>query len=61
MFLAGNKESNKVVKEWGSKKIFDFHVKNHVELGNELGWFDFNAAVTMTGSNFVFYKRDAVK
>ena len=58
---AGNKESNKVVKEWGSKKIFDFHVKNHVELGNELGWFDFNAAVTMTGSNFVLYKRDAVQ
>lgn len=58
---AGNKESNKVVKEWGSKKTFDFHVKNHVELGADLGWFDFNAAVTMTGSNFVFYKRDAVK
>ncbi len=58
---AGNKESNKVVKEWGSKRSFDFHVKNHVELGAELGWFDFNAAVTMTGSNFVFYKRDAVK
>lgn len=58
---AGNKESNKVIKEWGSKKSFDFHVKNHVELGNELGWFDFNAAVTMTGSNFVFYRRDAVK
>jgi seryl-tRNA synthetase len=58
---AGNKESNTVVKEYGAKKSYDFHVKNHVELGNALGWFDFNAAVTMTGSNFVLYKGDAVR
>lgn len=57
----GNKESNKVVKMIGQKPIFDFDVKNHVELGNALGWFDFEAAVTMSGNNFVLYKGDAVK
>lgn len=58
---AGNKESNKVIKTFGSKKNFDFPVKNHVELGNALGWFDFEAAAVMTGSNFALYKGDAVK
>ncbi|MFI5332773.1 MAG: serine--tRNA ligase [Candidatus Babeliales bacterium] len=57
----GGKEANKVVKEVGKKPHFDFPIKNHVELGETLGWFDFQQATTMTGSNFVFYKGDAVK
>ena len=57
----GNKESNKVVKEVGSKPEFKFEPKNHVELGKKLGWFDFEAASVMTGSNFALYKGDGVK
>jgi seryl-tRNA synthetase len=57
----GNKESNKVVKEVGAKPIFTFAVKNHVELGEKLGWFDFHAAAVMTKSNFALYKGEAVK
>lgn len=58
---AGGKESNKVIKEVGSKPQFSFEPKNHLELGNTLGWFDFDAAARMTGSNFALYKGDAVK
>lgn len=58
---AGNKESNKVVSSFGEKKIFDFDPKHHVELNEKLGWFDFDAATVMSGSNFVLYKKDAVK
>jgi seryl-tRNA synthetase len=58
---AGNKESNQVVKEFGSKQQFSFEPKHHLELGNALGWFDFEAAAIMTGSNFPLYKKDAVK
>lgn len=57
----GNKESNKVVKIVGQKPTFSFDVKNHVELGNALGWFDFEAAATMSGNNFALYKGDAVR
>lgn len=57
----GNKESNKVVKEVGKKPEFSFEPKNHVELGKKLGWFDFEAASVMTGSNFALYKGDSVK
>ena len=37
----GNKENNLVVKEWGEKPAFTFTPKNHVELGDMHGWFDF--------------------
>jgi len=57
----GNKESNVVVREFGKKRDFDFEPQSHVELGNNLGWFDFEAAARMTGSNFALYKGDAVK
>ncbi len=56
----GNKESNKVVKEYGKKPEFNFPIKNHVELGKKLEWFNFEAAVTMTGARFVLYQNEAV-
>ncbi len=58
---AGNKESNEIVKTIGSQPTFTFEPKNHVELGKHLGWFDFEAAARMTGSNFALYKGDAVR
>jgi len=57
----GGKENNAVVKEVGKKPEFSFSIKDHIELGNELGWLDFEAAVTLTGSNFAFYSGQAVK
>jgi len=57
---AGGKEQNKVEFEWGSKPSITT-VKNHIELGVEAGWFDFETAATMTGNNFVLYKEPAVK
>lgn len=58
---AGNKESNVVHKVVGEQPKFSFPVKNHVELGEALGWFDFQAAAAMTGSNFALYRGDAVR
>lgn len=57
----GGKEANKVVKTVGQKPVFDFPVKNHVDLGQKLGWLDFEAAARMAGSGFPLYKGDAVK
>lgn len=57
----GGKESNKVVSEVGKKPTFAFELKNHVELGASLGWFDFEDAARMTGSQFVVYKEPAVR
>lgn len=57
----GNKESNQVVRQLGTKPNFSFEPKHHVDLGNQLGWFDFETAAKVTGSNFAWYKGDAVK
>lgn len=57
----GGKEHNKMVREYGAKPAFSFEVKNHVELGEALGWLDFKAATKVTGANFALYKGNAVK
>jgi len=57
----GNKESNLIVKVVGKKPEFNFRIKNHLELIQNLGWVDFQAASKMVGSRFVLYKNDAVK
>lgn len=57
----GDKDQNKLIKQEGKKPLFHFPIKNHVDLGNELGWFDFEAAAKMSGSNFALYKGDAVR
>ena len=56
----GNKEANAVVARHGQPPSFSFSMKNHVELGQLNKWFDFSAAATMTGSNFVLYRGQAV-
>jgi seryl-tRNA synthetase len=57
----GGKESNKVVAVYGEKPTFNFAIKNHVELGEALGWIDFKVAAQMAASNFVLYKGQAVQ
>jgi seryl-tRNA synthetase len=57
----GGKESNRTIKEWGKKPEFSFPIKNHLELGTNLQWFDFQTAATMSGNNFAFYKGEGVK
>jgi len=57
----GNKDQNVVVKTVGEKPTFNFPIKNHVELGQSLGWLDFETASKIAGSQFVMYKGEAVK
>jgi len=54
--VAGGKESNEIVKTYGEKPTFDFEIKDHVQLGEDLQLFDFERASKMSGSNFSMYK-----
>lgn len=54
--VAGEKEANQVIKVVGEKPIFNFPVKDHVELGESLELFDLERAVKISGNNFVMYK-----
>ena len=53
----GNDEKeNKVVSIWGEDISFNFDIKSHVEIGNQLGLFDFDRASKISGSGFPLYK-----
>lgn len=56
----GGKLENKEVRSFAQKPSFDFVPKDHVTLGNNLGWFDFSNASKIAGSNFALYKGQSV-
>ncbi|OCT13069.1 serine--tRNA ligase [Paenibacillus pectinilyticus] len=49
-------EENVELRRIGEIPSFDFEVKPHWEVAQELGILDFEAAAKVTGSRFVFYK-----
>ena len=51
---------NVVIRSWGIPKIFDFSVKDHVDLGNNLDILDIDRAGKVTGARFVYLKNEAV-
>ncbi len=48
-------KENVCIKTWGEKKEFDFAFKNHVELNEKLGLFDFKRAAKTSGSGWPAY------
>ncbi len=51
---AGKSEDDNVeISTWGEKTAFDFEPKDHVDLGAQNGWMDFESASKLTGSRFV--------
>ena len=58
----GDEESmNQEIRVWGEPRVFNFKVKDHVELGQELGLFDFKTAAKISGSRFAVFKSDFAK
>jgi len=49
---------NKEIKTWGTKPKFSFPIKNHVELAEELGIADFDAAAKVSGNGFYYHKKE---
>ena len=45
-------EDNQELRTWGKPTQFDFEPKDHVDLGEQLGQFDFETAAKLTGSRF---------
>lgn len=54
--IAGGKENNEVVREFKEKPVFEFEIKDHVQLGNDLDILDFQRATKISGNNFSIYK-----
>ncbi|XP_057828067.2 serine--tRNA ligase, chloroplastic/mitochondrial isoform X2 [Cryptomeria japonica] len=56
----GGEDAASVRKMIGRKYEFQFPVKDHVELGQELDLFDFESAAEVSGSKFYYLKNEAV-
>jgi seryl-tRNA synthetase len=50
--VGASEEDNVEVSRWGTPRVFDFEVKDHVDLGEGLGLFDTDTAGKITGSRF---------
>src|SRR6185437_1131559 len=52
----GTSESdNKVMKQWGTKRVFNFEPKPHWEIGEALGILDLERAAKLSGARFAVY------
>ena len=47
-----SEEDNEEVRRWGEPKVFDFTVKDHVDLGESTALLDFEAGARITGARF---------
>jgi seryl-tRNA synthetase len=54
--VGSDETGNVEVLRWGTPKQFDFAVKDHVEIGENLGGLDFETAAKITGSRFSVMK-----
>ena len=51
-----SEEDNQEISKWGKIKEFEFKIKDHVELGQNLGLMDFNKTSEISGARFVTLK-----
>ncbi len=54
--IGSEHEANKVVKEWGKHREFDFKPRTHTELAELLDIIDFPRATKITASSFILFK-----
>ncbi|HYQ39742.1 MAG TPA: serine--tRNA ligase, partial [Pseudomonas sp.] len=47
-----SEDDNVEVRRWGTPREFDFEVKDHVALGEQHGWLDFETAAKLSGARF---------
>ena len=52
---------NKLIREWGEETKTEHKLKTHLDLGDNLDLFDFEAAAKISGSGFPLYKGKGAK
>ncbi len=56
ILVSQNPADNVKVKEWGTKRAFDFPFKNHLELNEKLQLFDFVRGAKIAGAGWPVYR-----
>ena len=54
-------EANKEVKKWGDIPEFDFKIKDHIDISEDLDLVDLERAAKVAGARFYYLKNDLVR
>ena len=54
--VGGSEDDNVEIRRWGSPRAFDFEVKDHVALGEQHGYLDFETAAKLSGARFALMR-----
>ena len=59
--VASDFSGNVTLREWGNKREYNFKLKNHIQLGEDLNLFDFKRGSKLSGSGFPLYVGNGAK
>ena len=51
-----DEDDNVEIRRWGTPTAFDFAIKDHVALGEQHGWLDFETAAKLSGARFALLR-----
>ncbi|MCC3262099.1 serine--tRNA ligase, partial [Paenibacillus polymyxa] len=54
--VGADEEDNLEVRRWGTPRSFDFPIQDHVALGEQHGWLDFETAARLAGARFALMR-----
>ncbi|HZX51383.1 serine--tRNA ligase [Pseudomonas sp. XK-1] len=54
--VGNDEEGNVEVSRWGTPRSFDFPIQDHVALGEQHGWLDFETAAKLSGARFALLR-----
>ena len=59
--IGEDEESNKEIKKWGNIPEFDFKIKDHIDISEDLDLVDLERAAKVAGARFYYLKNDLVR
>ena len=59
--IGADESANKEIKKWGNIPSFDFEVKDHIDISENLGLVDLQRAAKVAGARFYYLKNDLVR
>ena len=54
--VGADEDGNVEIRRWGTPTTFDFEIKDHVALGEQYGWLDFETAAKLSGARFALLR-----
>ena len=54
--VGADEDDNVEIRRWGTPTAFDFEIKDHVALGEQYGWLDFETAAKLSGARFALLR-----